>query len=800
MRIQSNLHYHYLVLFFIIFLIDNGFSQVGSIRGHVVEYGNLQPLAGVNISLPGTFLGAATDNNGYYSIENLSVGAYTVEFSYMGYETRKITDVIVKSNKAVYVNCELPWQVMETDEITVNAGYFENPVQASVSAHILNYEEVRRSPGSREDVSRMIQNFAGVNPTSDDRNDLVVRGGSPSEVLFTVDHIDIPNPNHFGTQGATGGPIIMLNNEFVEEVVFMAGGFPAEYGHKASGVMDIKLREGNRNGYNGKLDLSFAGAGAFLEGPLGGGNGSLLIAYHRSYLDLFRDLFNYGGVPIYTNYQGKLTYDLNDIHQASVLLIGGDDRIDIKYETDIDDFTVGQQPDTVDYQNTNFRSRQYTTGITLRSLWNSKFFTFFTLSHSYNRFRIDANNLEVSGLNVPGADEVQDEQELRITDLYDNVSVEQITSVKLNGVWSVTKNRSFAGGLYVRLNQFDHDILLTPTHPDQINPFGQLPASYHTNVRQGVTPKIGGYMSLEQQLGQRFSFDAGLRYDYFHLLNEGSLSPRLKGEYHFSDRFSLHAGAGQFYQNPEFIFISSYPENKNVLKDIRCDHLIAGLNFLITPDTRLTLEGYIKRYDTYPVSADSGYTMISLANSGADYGSNINAEHLVSKGRGKATGIEATLHKKLVNKLYGLLTYSYSIIQHKALDGIYRNGAFDNRNVFNCILGYRLSKAWEFSTKWRYAGGAPYTPYNQEASMAAGNGMLDLNRINAERYPDYQRFDIRVDYRAFYKKYTVISYVSIENLFNRRNVYYRFWNRAQEKTDYAYQIARFIVGGISFEF
>jgi hypothetical protein len=351
----------YILKFIIIFylFIFISLAQVGSIRGRVVEYGNQQPLAGVNIAIQGTRQGAATDVDGHYLIDNVAVGAYTVEFSYIGYETRNITDVIVKSNKATFVNCDLAWQALEAEAITVQAGYFESLVQASVSAHMLNYEEVRRSPGSREDVSRMIQNFAGVNPTSDDRNDLVVRGGSPSEVLFNVDQIEIPNPNHFGTQGATGGPITMLNNEFIEEVTFMAGGFPADYGHKASGAMDIKLREGNRHGYNGKLDFSFAGAGGFFEGPLGSERGSFLVSFHRSYLDLFKDLLNYGGVPIYTNYQGKFAYDLTPIHHASLLLIGGNDRIDIEYEAEIEDFRIDQQPDSLPLESKILHKSQY---------------------------------------------------------------------------------------------------------------------------------------------------------------------------------------------------------------------------------------------------------------------------------------------------------------------------------------------------------------------------------------------------------------------------------------------------------
>jgi hypothetical protein len=776
------------------------FAQVGSIRGRVVEYGNLQPLAGVNISILGTRQGAATDTDGYYLIEKIPVGAYTVEFSYIGYETRKITDVIVKSNKATFANCELSWQVLEAEAVTVSAGYFESPVEASVSAHTLNYEEVRRSPGSREDVSRMIQNFAGVNPTSDDRNDLVVRGGSPSEVLFSVDQIEIPNPSHFGTQGATGGPIIMLNNEFVEEVTFMAGGFPADYGHKASGAMDIQLREGNRHGFNGKLDFSFAGAGGFFEGPLGGKNGSFLVSLHRSYLDLFKELFNYGGVPIYTNYQGKFAYDLTPIHHLSLLLIGGNDRINIDYETEVDDFRIDQQPDTVDYYNTVFRSKQVTGGILLRSLWSSKFFTHLSLSHCYNRFYTDVNGIDVEAIHSPGSEELANTRVLRQVDVYDNTSVEQISAVKFNGTWAFAKNNSFTSGLYLRMNQFDHDIRFQPAYPLRKDAFGLLPSPFHTQVQEKMEPKTGGFVSLEQQLGQRFTYNIGLRYDYFAVINDGSISPRLKGQYRLTDRLSLHAGAGQFYQNPEFIFITSHPSNKSNLKDFRCDHLIAGMNYLLTPNTRFTLELYHKRYYYYPVSADSGYEMISMANSGSEYGINIQAERLVSQGEGKASGIELTLHKKLVEQLYGLLTYSYSVVQHKALDNIYRNGSFDNRHVLNCILGYRLSKSWEFSAKWRYAGGVPYTPYNRDASIATGNGMLDLQRINTERYDDYRRLDLRADYRSFYNKYTVITYISVENVFDHKNILARYWNRAQQKTGYHYQIRRFIVGGVSFEF
>ncbi|MEJ2056130.1 MAG: TonB-dependent receptor, partial [Calditrichaceae bacterium] len=346
---------------------------------------NLQPLAGVNVQIQDTTLGAATDEDGYYKITKIPVGLYTIKISYMGYETQIIPNITIKTNKAAYVNSRLSVETLESEAIMVTTGYFDQTDDAPVSMQSISYEEVRRAAGSSEDVCRMLQNFAGVNLTSDDRNDLIIRGGSPTEVLYTVDQIEIPNPNHFGTQGATGGPITMLNNEFIDKVRFMSGAFNATYGHKLSGSMDIELREGNREGYNGKIDLGISGAGRFIEGPVNNGKGSFLFGVHRSYLDLFENMLDYGGIPVYSNAQGKAVYDFTNNQQFELLFIGGDDYIDMKHEIEIDDYSVGTI-DTVTYSDIDFRSRQFTLGVTLRSIWNKNFYTYLIASHSYNKF------------------------------------------------------------------------------------------------------------------------------------------------------------------------------------------------------------------------------------------------------------------------------------------------------------------------------------------------------------------------------------------------------------------------------
>ncbi len=784
-------------LILILFVIVPGFAQTGGICGKVLDRTNLQPLAGVNISLKGTVLGAATDADGQYVIEKTPVGVYSLEFSYIGYEQKIVPNVVVKSNRISYVNTKLAWQAMEGQEIEVSAGYFYKPEDAPVSVKSLGYEEIRRAPGAREDVSRMLQNLPGVSLTSDDRNDLVVRGGSPSEVLFTIDNIDIPNPNHFGTQGATGGPISMINAEFIDDVKFMAGGFTAPYGHKLSAVMDIKFREGSRKNYDGKVDLSVAGAGGYIEGPIQSGRGSFLFGAHRSYLDIMEALMDYGGIPVYSSIQSKVVYDLNKANQLSFLVIGGDDRIDIEDETEVEDFRPGIT-DTVDYNHTIYKSQRLTAGAGIRTFWHKNLYSIFSLSHSYYRFVTNNNTIRIEGSRTSD-DELNNEKTAADLDFYDNTSVEQSTTLKSDWSWAFPNRDGLNFGAYVKLIQFEHDIDVVPISADHLNHYGQRIVSSSVRVDQSATPKSGVYLNYKKLLGKKVIVNLGGRYDYFDLLEVGNFSPRLGMRWNVSSCLAFKAGAGRYYQNPELLHITGDPSNIELLKDISADHFIAGLEYLINPDILFTLEVYHKKYYNYPVMADSGYEMISMANSGAQYG-NVGSRRLLSEGEGKVSGLEVMIQKKLAEKVYGLISYSYSTIKHKALDGFFRDGEFDNGHVFSAVLGYRLSKNWEFSCKWRYAGGVPYTPFDEETSQQEGRSTLDLNRINEERLDPYHRLDLRFDHRRFFNKITLVTYFSVENVYNRENQRNAYWNNGQCKTDYRYQTGVFPVGGFSIEF
>jgi hypothetical protein len=754
------------------------YAQKGKIEGNVYEKDSKQPLIGVNVIVGGTNFGSSTDINGYYQITNIPVGVYQITFSSVGYKTITKTDIVIKSGKTISVKAELQWKPVENEEILVTTGYFEKIEDSPISSQSLNNEEIRRSPGSREDVSRMLQNLPGVNLTSDDRNDLVIRGGSPVEVQFLMDNIEIPNPNHFGTQGATGGPIGMINTEFIEKVNFYSGGFTSGYGNKLSGVMDIHLRNGNKENFGGKLDLNFGGAGFYIEGPFADKKGSYLISAHRSFLDFFENVLDAGGIPVYTNTQGKLTYDFNSSQQISFLWLGGDDRIDTDYDLETDDFEIGKI-DTNFYQDVKFKSRQLTVGSSLRSIWSENFYTLFTVSHTYSKYTTEVLSIDVQGFHQDGLGELSGKEETKNHLSYSNISTEQISNIKLDADYIINKTTMFTMGGYLKRNMFNHRIRYIPPHPDIPNEYGQQPQSWNINVNYKSLDKFGGFINLKQNLFNRLTINAGVRVDNYDLINETSYSPRVTLLFDVSENLSIHGGYGKYYQNPEFI---------------------VGLNYLISPSLRLTFEGYYKKYFGYPVAEEGGYEMISLANCGAEYGNYMTTQKLISKGTGYAKGIDFMLQQKMSDSFYGMLSYSFSKTEHQALDGVLRTGAFDNRNVVNIVLGYQFTKENEFSLKFKYAGGRPYTPFDINKSIASGDEVLDLNKINSERYDDYLRLDLRYDERFFFNWGTLISYVSIENILGRKNILTHYWNRAKRKPDFYYQTKMFFVGGISLEF
>ncbi|HKJ66561.1 MAG TPA: TonB-dependent receptor, partial [bacterium] len=357
-------------------------TPTGAIRGEVTDADTGTPLIGTNVIILDTEMGSATDESGRYLITNVPVGSYSLAFRYIGYEPLVKTDAIVKPVRNTVVDAELQPSSLSSESVTVTAGYFSRAEEEPTSTISFSNEEVRRAPGSGGDVSRILMSLPSVAKVNDQSNQLIVRGGNPMENAFFIDNIEIPNINHFPEAASTGGPIGMVNVDFIEDVTFFTGGFPARFGDKLSAVMDLDFREGNREEFDGQLDLNFAGFGGVAEGPLFGEKGSALFSIRRSYLDLVVQTLDVGSTvaPSYGDVQGKVTYELTPQHRISLLGLFGDDH-------NAPDRETGRENKMTHYGNQDIY--QGTGGVNWRALWNRHGYSNTALSYTSETFRED---------------------------------------------------------------------------------------------------------------------------------------------------------------------------------------------------------------------------------------------------------------------------------------------------------------------------------------------------------------------------------------------------------------------------
>ena len=726
--------------------VGSASAQTGAISGTITDAATRQPMPGVNVVIAGTTIGAATDVGGRFRISDVRVGTYALTISSIGYVLLSVADVVVRSGRVTQVDKALREAVVEGGEVVVEGGaYFERRTESLTSVQSLSYEEVRRSAGAVGDVLRQAQALPGVALTNDQRNDLVVRGGTPAENLLLVDNVEVPSLNHFGAQNTSGGPVSMLNTEFLEEADFFSGGFSAQYGGRVSSVLDISLREGNRDRFATDLEMGIAGFGAIAEGPLGQ-SGSYMVSLRRSYLELLQGAIGLTAVPEYWNLNAKVAYDLSPSDKLSFVSLGGIDQI--AFEADPDNL------DDPDLENLTSEGWQTINGVSWQRLFGETGYGTLTLSDALYHYGTEAFDERLDGALTFRQDDY-----------------EGVTTARYDLTLLPASYGEMRAGLDAKLFRARYDIE---------QPFGSLnPYSADVErmepVRIGdrfTTSQLGLYAEVAPRLSPRLTVNLGGRLDYFDVLGATRLAPRTSLRYRLRPDLNLNASWGQFYQSPAMIFLNAAPGNRN-LDPIRADHYIAGVSFFPRDDVRVTVEGYRKVYQDYPVSLD--YPVLSMANTGDDFGINGLLIPLTSAGRGRSFGAEVYVQKKLTHRLYGQVSYSYSQTEHRALDGVYRLASFDIPHTFTALGGYKLGR-WELSSKFTYASGRPYTPYLMAASEAQNRAIFDLSRINAERAPAYHRLDIRVDRRFEFAGWSLLVFADVLNVYNRENVQQYVWN------------------------
>jgi hypothetical protein len=745
------------VLIFLLFSTISLFAQNnGTILGIVKDKRTQETLIGVTVQVDGTNQGTTTDTDGKFKL-SLPVGSYNLKATFVGYKAVSKFNVVLTSGNAQQINFELEEEAVELAETKVvfNRSISVASTETPNSIQKLTTEEIKNNPGGNFDISRVIQVLPGVGGTAGSvggfRNDLIIRGGGPNENVFYLDGVEIPVINHFATQGSSGGPTGILNVSFIEDATLSSSSFNARYDNALSSVLQFRQREGNPERVQGNIRVSSTEVAGTLEGPISSKT-TFLTSVRRSYLQFLFKAIDLPIRPNYWDFQYKVTHKINKKTTLTAIGVGAIDEFSFAVPKE-----SSPEKEYILRSNPNINQWNYTTGFSLKRLLENGFLN---VSLSRNMFN---NRLDRFEDNRQG-----NEQYRALKSISQEIENKLRVDVnKFIGKWEYSYGAVLQ---YVKYNNDYFNVLRREIKNAQ----GQI-------VQPGITVsfntavdffKYGAFAQVNRKLlNDRLNLSAGLRTDMNSFTTQGNnpfqtLSPRLSASYQLSDKWRLNASVGRYFKTPIYTVLG-YRQDGNFInksnKYIRSDHLVAGLEFIPTPTTRITLEGFSKMYDNYPVSVRDG---ISLANQGGNFGA-IGNEAVTSIGKGRSRGIEFFIQQKLTKNFFGVLSYTHFKSEFTGKDGKYVASAWDTRNLVSTQLGYKFKRGWELGLKWLYQGGAPYTPFDlvnsQRTYLTTGVGTEDYARLNSQRLRSFSRVDFRIDKKWNYKKASIDLFFDFQN-------------------------------------
>lgn len=736
-------------LFLLGLLTAAGAQPTHKIKGTVIDKASRQPLEFINVLILGLGRGAVTDAEGHFNIQEVPPGIYRLQASAVGYKTVLTPEYIV-STKDLTIQIETEENLTELEGVTVTASPFRRDLESPVGLRIIGLQEIEKSPGANRDISRIVQSYPGVafSPAGY-RNDLIVRGGSPSENRFYLDGVEIPNINHFSTQGASGGPVGIINADLIREVNFYTGAFPADKGNSLSSVLDFKLRDGDMERNSLKATLGASEVSLASNGHLGKKT-SYLVSVRQSYLQFLFDMLGLPFLPTFTDAQFKLKTRFNTTNELTVLGLGGIDNM--KLNTKLD----GEKAEYILSYLPKIQQETFTLGAVYRHYAGAHVQSV-VISHSYlnNRNTKYLNNDESSVKNLS----------LKLR------SVEQETKFRI-------ENASTFGNWKVNLGANLDYSQYTNTTFQRVYIDGGKTFDYHTYLgfwRWGLFGTIS-YATPDE----RFTTSLGVRTDANNFSSgmkgmSDQLSPRLSLSYRLTDGVYLSGNAGLYYQLPPYTGLGFKDNNGKLvnkyLRYMRVSQESIGLSWRPRNTFELSIEGFYKKYDKIPFSIVDG---IPLACKGNDYGV-IGNEALSSTSQGRAYGAEI-LMKWLIAKKLNLST-SFTLFKSE-----YRNNkeseyiasAWDNRYIFNMSGTYNFPHNWSLGMKVSCIGGAPYTPYDIDKSSlvtawnAQGRPYYDYGQYNTGRLPAFGQLDVRVDKTFYLKRCMLGFYIDLQNVTNSK--------------------------------
>lgn len=725
-----------------IFIFHFAVAQKANIEGYVKDIKGL-PLIGATVFIEGTTTGASTNIDGFYSIEDVEVGWYNIVARFIGYESQTKFNIIVKSAGNQPYNFSLEEETTDVGEVVISAekSKVSRPMETPLSTQKLSATELETYPGGNNDVVRVAQSLPGVSPSAGGfRNDLIIRGGAPNESVYYLDGVEIPNINHFSTQGAGGGPVGLLNVSFIDNVTLSSSAFGAQYDNPLSGVLQFEQRVGNTRDFSTNIRVSASETAVTLNGPFFKGDKeesktSFIASGRRSYLQY---LFSLIGLPIrpdYYDYQYKLTHKINAYNTLNLIGVGS-----------IDDFTVATSDDLDINGQATFEQVPYieqnsnTIGLSWKKLFkNENAFMTTTLSNNFlvndfSRYR-DNENREGCFFNN---DSREMETKLRYAYNYFKEGWKWVAGFNVQRSDYRNKTEDLNRGFF-----YDTEIDFM-----KYGLFSNVTKSFlenRLNVSFGVRAD-GDSFTEDNNIGQ-------------------TISPRVGLSCSITEKWKVNGTVGRYFKIAPYTILGFRDQSAELVNRsadyTRSDHFVLGIERILGPASNITLEGFYKVYSDYPVSiADS----VSLANKGAGF-EVLGNEAVATVGEGKSYGLELLFQQKLTKNFYGILSYTYFYSEFTGFDtDEYLPSVWDSRHLISFTGGYKLKRQWELSARWRFSGETPFVPTDEAATINFYPEIIpDFDRLGEEKLGVFSQLDVRVDKKWNFKKLSLNVFFEIQN-------------------------------------
>lgn len=771
-------------LLFVAVLITSALwaQQSQTIRGFVIDKASRAPLQGANVVLSGStpLIYSITDSEGNFRLEKVPLGRQILIVSFMGYKSTTLEPLIVNSAKENVVEVELEEYAFEGSEIIVFGTSKDRPKNqmALISARSFSVEETEKYAGSRGDVARMAMNFAGVSAANDQRNDIIIRGNSPAGLLWKLEDVDIPNPNHFAETGTTGGPVGMLNNNLLENSDFFTGAFPSEYGNALSGVFDLKMRNGNNQKYEHLFQVGFNGFELQTEGPFSVEKKSSYLANFRySTMQLMDNIIDFGttGIPEYKDMSFKMNFPSKK-GRVTIFGLGGDSRIAMLDSKD------GNEQDLYSDEGQDLvnRSKMGVIGASYTRFIDDHTWYKLTFSGVYQNGGTTIDTLDLDNIPHPNIDHNYAEYKISA-----NSFLHRKFNSKLSGRVGMSLDR-IGFSFYTEIYDKDENKLLTEI-------------DYGKNIFDGVT-LFQPYLQGIYKFSEKLSVSPGIHFSYFGLNNSTSLEPRVSFNWQISSTQKMNIGYGLHSKNQSLstYFIGTHmsdgslAETNTKLEMTKSHQFVLGYEKAISQNIRFKAEAYYQYIFNAPVEETA--SSFSMLNTGASWGVSAQ-DSLQNKGQGANYGVECTLEKFFSNNIYYLATLSLFESKYKGSDGILRSTAFNGNYVANVLLGKEIllkkRSSLNIDLKASVAGGKRYSPIDIEASQLERTTKYIETEAFSKQFSPFVKADFKIGYKRNGKKMSQEWVFYVENFTNHKNILMQTYSKSENRVKNIYQLGVF---------